>query len=228
MTETEWLHGSAPRAMLEFLQGRTSRRKLLLFAVACCRRVWPRIAESLLRRGVEVAEALVDGVDTSAERESLLREIDASGMPNSMGRAEVVAYDLLWDSGSQFDAVTIALRAMVNCALAPVEKIIPSPGEKQQDEVNGELHVHAGNLHEIFGNPFRPITVDPVWHAWNDGTVASLARTIYDERAYDRMPILADALEDAGCTEVALLEHLRSPGPHLRGCWALDLLLGKE
>ena len=83
-------------------------------------------------------------------------------------------------------------------------------------------------LSEVFGNPFRPPSLPPHLLAWNDGTVPRLARAIYDERAFDRLPILADALEDAGCTNADLLSHLRGPGPHVRGCWALDLLLGKE
>jgi hypothetical protein len=64
--------------------------------------------------------------------------------------------------------------------------------------------------------------------AWNDDTVPKLAQAIYEERAFDRLPVLADALEDAGCTNEDLLVHLRGPGPHLRDCWALDLLLGKS
>src|SRR5262249_37771659 len=80
-------------------------------------------------------------------------------------------------------------------------------------------------MHDIFGNPFRPTAVDPDWLT---STVALLARGIYEERAFDRMPILADALQDAGCDSDDLLTHLRGSGPHVRGCWALDLVLGKE
>jgi hypothetical protein len=63
---------------------------------------------------------------------------------------------------------------------------------------------------------------------WNDGAVVKLAESIYTERAFDRLPILADALEDAGCTDAAVLDHCRGPGPHVRGCWVVDLVLGKE
>jgi hypothetical protein len=69
--------------------------------------------------------------------------------------------------------------------------------------------------------------VYPVWLCWHGGTIPKLAQAIYDERAFDRLPVLADALEEAGCTDADLLGHLRGPGPHVRGCWALDLLLGK-
>ncbi|MBN9122462.1 MAG: hypothetical protein J0I06_25515 [Planctomycetes bacterium] len=81
-------------------------------------------------------------------------------------------------------------------------------------------------LSEIFGNPFRPVVFDPAWRA---SDVALLANGIYAERAFDRMPILADALQDAGCDSDELLNHLRdASATHVRGCWALDLVLGKE
>ncbi len=90
----------------------------------------------------------------------------------------------------------------------------------RQDQVN--------LLHDLFGNPFRQVTVDTGWLTWNDATIPALAVAIYEERAFDRLPILADALEDAGCAGADILRHLRGPGPHVRGCWAVDLLLGKE
>ncbi len=77
----------------------------------------------------------------------------------------------------------------------------------------------------IFGNPFRPVTCDP---AWLTSAVTSLAQAIYNGTTFDRLPILADALEDAGCTNADLLNHCRQPGVHVKGCWALDLLLGRE
>jgi hypothetical protein len=81
---------------------------------------------------------------------------------------------------------------------------------------------------DIVGNPFRAPQVAPAVLHWNDGTVARLAQGIYDERNFSTLPILADALEDAGCDDAALLEHCRAPGPHVRGCWLLDLLLHRE
>jgi hypothetical protein len=86
----------------------------------------------------------------------------------------------------------------------------------------------ADLLREIVGNPYRPVAINPHWLAWNGGTVAQLARGIYAERAFDRMPVLGDALEEAGCCDERLLEHCRRPGGHLRGCWAVDLLSGRE
>jgi hypothetical protein len=84
----------------------------------------------------------------------------------------------------------------------------------------------CGFLREIFGNPFRAVAVDRAWLAWNDGTVAKMAQTIYDEQRHEDLPILADALEDAGCGNGEMLTHCRAGGEHLRGCWVMDLLLG--
>jgi hypothetical protein len=83
----------------------------------------------------------------------------------------------------------------------------------------------ASLLRDIAGNPFRPVTISPTWQTAN---VVAIAQAIYDERGFDRLPILADALEDAGCTNVEILEHCRAGGEHVRGCWVVDLLLGKE
>jgi hypothetical protein len=84
-------------------------------------------------------------------------------------------------------------------------------------------HVHL--LHDIFYNPFHPITLAIDWRF---SSVQQLARVIYEDRAFDRLPILADALEEAGCTNPDILDHCRGPGPHVRGCWVVDLILGKE
>jgi hypothetical protein len=73
-------------------------------------------------------------------------------------------------------------------------------------------------LRDIFGNPFCPVAIDPRWLTWNFGTVPAIARHVYEERAFHDRPILADA---------AILDHCRGPGPHVRGCWVVDLLLGK-
>jgi hypothetical protein len=84
-------------------------------------------------------------------------------------------------------------------------------------------------LHDIFGLlPFRPVTIAPSSLVWNDGTVVTLAKAIYEGRAFDRLPILADALKEAGCNNADILAHCHQPGEHVRGCWVVDLLLGKE
>lgn len=76
----------------------------------------------------------------------------------------------------------------------------------------------------VFGNPFRPVELD---RRWLTSTVVALSRSVYADRAFDRLPILADALQDAGCDSDSVLSHCRGDGPHTRGCWVVDLLLGK-
>ena len=88
-----------------------------------------------------------------------------------------------------------------------------------------ERQPHSVIIRDIFGNPFRAVTFDPTWRTLS---VVRLAQTIYDERAFDKMPELADALERAGCRDEAILNHCREPGEHVRGCWVVDLVLGKE
>jgi hypothetical protein len=83
-------------------------------------------------------------------------------------------------------------------------------------------------MREVFGNPFRPVADDPAWLTWNHGTVPAIARHIYDDRAFHELPKLADALEDAGCSDPDILAHCRGGGEHVRGCWVVDLLLGKS
>ena len=88
-----------------------------------------------------------------------------------------------------------------------------------------ELAAQMPLLRDIFGNPFRPVTFDP---AWRTTTAVQIAQGMYDSRDFAAMPILADALQDAGCEEVSIHDHCRGPGPHIRGCWVVDLVLGKE
>jgi hypothetical protein len=80
-------------------------------------------------------------------------------------------------------------------------------------------------IREVFGNPFVTSEFEARWRTSN---VVDLARTIYEERVFDRMPILADALMDAGCADESILDHCREPRSHVRGCWVVDLILGRS
>lgn len=91
-----------------------------------------------------------------------------------------------------------------------------------------ETVCQARLVREIFGNPFHPLHFCPEWRGVNDGLVIKIAAAIYQDRSWEDMPILADALQDAGCVSTHLLGHLRGPGPHVRGCQVLDQILGKE
>jgi hypothetical protein len=103
---------------------------------------------------------------------------------------------------------------------------IPPRGKKPPAILAREMAVQCQLLRDIFGNPFRPVAFDAVWRS--DAAV-SLARAMYDSRDFGNMPILADALEDAGCDSDDVLNHCRDPQQvHVRGCWVVDLVLGKE
>jgi hypothetical protein len=121
------------------------------------------------------------------------------------------------------------LRHLEGCLLEAAQGLYRRPA------MHEGLRDQCRLVRDIFGNPFRPVAVNPDWLRWNGGVVEHLARAAYEERTLPggeldatRLSILADALEDAGCTYGEILNHLRSPGPHVRGCWAVDLLLGKE
>jgi hypothetical protein len=103
--------------------------------------------------------------------------------------------------------------------------------EAEDDAIEATLAVMAQQvtfIHDIIGNPFRPVTSDPAWFTWQDGTIPKLAQSNYEERALDSLRILADALEKAGCTNADILAHCRQPGVHVRGCWVIDLLTGRN
>ena len=98
----------------------------------------------------------------------------------------------------------------------------------RRDAAPPSPRAEARIFRDIFGVYFHPVQLDPSWLAWNNGAIRKMAQVIYDARAFDRLPLLADALEDAGCTDAAVLSHCREPGEHVRGCWVVDLLLGKS
>jgi hypothetical protein len=168
----------------------------------------------------------------------------------------LLADDILADSGrsvadrslgnSGWSAAVLARSAEISCRMArAVAAIVEQesggskgsarPFERASRRVWEEMapgfmaeadRAQAALVREVFANPFRQNGVHPAWLAWNDGRVVQLAGALYVDRRFDDLPVLADALEEAGCADADLLSHLRGPGPHVQGCWALDLLLG--
>jgi hypothetical protein len=121
-----------------------------------------------------------------------------------------------------------AARAAVGREANQVDFVFSSTANTFSDPARDVLP-YIALLRCIFGNPFRPTPlVDRAWLAWRDGTVSKLAHAIYEQRRFSDVPILADALEEAGCSNPDILGHCRQPGEHARGCWVVDLLLGKE
>ena len=219
MTEQEWLACTDPKAMLVFLHGKTSERKLRLFAVACCRRVWHLAPHDDSRGAVEAAERFADG----------------GGMAADLRHAHLPAVQVFYDLREGRQADREAARAACSAAAESGWTAANLSGEwSLAAEVAGGGHAgpaRADLLRDIFGNPFRPVAISP---AWRTPQVVALAQAAYDQRELPagtldpaRMAVLADALEEAGCTDADVLNHCRRPGVHVRGCWAVDLVLGK-
>ena len=223
MNESDWLACIDPTPMLRFLQERgISERKSRLLSCACCRDIWVLLPDPRSRSAIEVAERFAD--DEATRRELWTAKRDAV---SATGIAANAAY---WAASAKpsgplsnaFDAASDAYaRAMVGEARHDAA-VLWDVAQVQSQRIQVAL------IREVIGNPFRDYPLDPLWLAWEGGTVVQFARGIYEDRAFDRMPILGDALEEAGCTHEAVLEHCRSGDEHLRGCWVLDSVLGKE
>jgi hypothetical protein len=222
VTETEWLGSGDPAPMLRYLRERhTSERKLRLLACACCRRIWHLLPDPRSQRAVEVAERFAD-------HRASLREL-AFARTNAVGAVGKASGGASW--GAYWTTNNKASGPILNI-LDATNVIVPQATKRCEADyaadVARESHRQVGLVHEVFGNPFRPARVDSHTLAWDGGLVRQLAEGIYEDRAFDRMPVLGDALEDAGCASEAVLSHCRDRHEHVRGCWVLDLILGLE
>jgi hypothetical protein len=224
MTEEEWMDCTDPGEMFRVLVGKASDRKMRLFACACCRRVWNLLDEGS-RKAVEVAERFADG---QASDQELAEARKLYGGPFTLTGFEVIDLPDV-TSENTFGAASGAM-ARAEMLLLSVGRAGTHAGLTPEDFMrrDAEKAAQCDLLNDIFGNPFRPTPIDRAWLAWNGGAVRRRAQAIYDDRAFDRLPLLADALQDAGCTDEGILGHCRGPGPHVRGCWVVDLLLGRQ
>jgi hypothetical protein len=234
MTEAEWLECTNPEPMLKSLRGKASDRKARLFIVACCRYIWHRLTDSGSREVVEIAELHADHGATMEDLEAA-SEAAFEGFRENTSQyvRDTVFYvaqtgdclatpemERIWDVGWTMDASW-------STSMAAAEDLAEyGAWNSARDLADKDL---AALIRDIVGNPFRELpTIAPSWLFWHEEYVVKLAKAIYDERAFDRLPILADALEDASCGNPEILAHCRGPGPHVRGCWVVDLILGKE
>jgi hypothetical protein len=218
MTESQWLAAADFYGMLGLMHSCGRMRKLRLFAVGCARRskALPSVKRALA--AVDLAERYADGLATGEEMDAAsAAAYEAEQRTRDAARMAKLVAGLA--AGSFAD-----VNSLCELSIAAHWGDYDTPWE-QFRVAQVEL------LYEVFGNPFRPVTLD---RSWLTPTVAGLASASYEERALplgeidpQRLAVLADALEEAGCAAAGLLGHLRSPGPHVRGCWALDLILGK-
>jgi hypothetical protein len=247
MTEAEWLTCTDIPPFVEFLRGKASDRKLRLFEVACCRRVWNLLPDDDTRRAVEVAELFADG---QASRESLedaaRRAKEGADQVHEASKARLAdPAGLATDTPAWGDEQLRRLQGyyMANLACRPNtewrkfttlgsishgRRLEEFSGAGQRPPAVGRVP-YFDLLRDIFGPLlFRPVVIAPAWLRWNNGAVPAIARRVYYDRAYHDLPILAGALEDAGCTNPDIHTHCRGEGPHVRGCWVVDLILGRE
>jgi hypothetical protein len=210
MTESEWSRCTDPQAMLDFLRAsrKLSERQARLFAVACCRRLWPLLTDERSRKAVEVAERYADGLANQKElRFAFSCAADAYAYASSSHTAAAGAANAARPEAGYYARYVTPRRE------------------------------HPALLRDLFGFiPFRPQPrIDLSWLAWKDGVVMRLAEAVYEEREMPsgrldnaRMAVLADALEEAGCDNQEILGHCRQQDAvHVRGCWLFDLLLNK-
>ena len=212
MNESEWLACDDPGLMLGCVRISVVGRKVRLFAVACCRAMSGWLLDGRSREAVEVAEGFADGVRTDRE------------LQRAYGRARRAAGVV---GGSPAQAVcSVTLTRFTDFEARRVaEQAASAFGDAGSAEWRDARSRQAGLLRDVFGNPFRPVSFDP---SWRTPTTGALARRMYDERDFAAMPLLADALQEAGCEVRDVLAHCRGGGEHVLGCWVVDLVLGKE
>jgi hypothetical protein len=223
VTEQDWMRCTDPKEMLGLLKWRANDRQVRLLLCACGRTIWGQLPDGRGRNAVEASERFADEpgdedtlVAAYREAAAALREAQADEtdryrdpVPPARAEAAAICLELVDRWVGVGTAVALAGQAIPQRSLAEL-------------------------LREIF-HPFRPVTVEAAWLAWHGGAAVKLAEAVYEERHLPsghldavRLAILADMLEEAGATDQHLLGHLRSPGPHVRGCWALDALLAKD
>jgi hypothetical protein len=202
MTEQEWLDCTDPTPMLEYVRTIASNRKLRLFACACARAIWDLLEDERACQAVEVGERYANGLAITAQLEA--------------------SSEMAWEA---VDACPSEAHyaAQSTVELSTADAAVDAARHAALDGVT--LTTECGLLREIFGNPFRPVTTAPLWLV---PEVIALARIVYEQRAFARMPELAHALRKAGCTDASILAHCTQPGEHVRGCWVVDLILERE
>jgi hypothetical protein len=226
LTEEEWCDSSdcltLIRAARDLFPGRRRAwwgRKARLAACGCFRSVWDLLTDVSLKAAVEAAEGYADGLwgfdRMQAAREEFVRQSHWLKSPYVEGCAQLLRRD-----------VDRAVESVVSAYDSRVRSEDPAEVQwaRQMEQREAAARLHADIARDIFGNPFRPVTFDP---SWRTSTAVAIARQMYESRDFGAMPILADALQDAGCENAAILDHCRSDKPHVRGCWVADLVLEK-
>jgi hypothetical protein len=224
MNELDWPCGAGLATLAAFARPRLDARKARLFAVACCRRLGPAALGEWGALALAVAERFAEGRGDEGQRRlaaALAWQTVGTSWDDPVRRAVWAA---LAAGESVWEAAPAALDALTGGPAARRERFDRLFGEPPSVHLPEEEEAaQAGLLRCLAGALFHPLRAPPHWRHWQRGTLPGLAEAIYAEEAFDRLPILGDAFEDAGCDDPWLLGHCRDGGPHARGCWALDV-----
>jgi hypothetical protein len=243
MTEADWLVCEDPGSQLSFLREKAGNRKFWLFVAAGAGIASHVLPEQIRQEIVQVGIGFADGTVTQEERlrvhdsaqgwkERCVEEQDFFRAAYLRDWQDVLAGPGASPRGYPSDEGARRLREGLATAQERGFRVARWIAEVKcypQTPLDASYRTTlCGMLRDLFGNPFRPVSCHSDWLRWNGDFIAALAAGMYLDNTFDRLPILADALEDAGCTDRAILDHCRSPGSHVRGCWVVDLLLGKS
>jgi hypothetical protein len=238
VTDAEWLACRNPFELLAQLPPERRVRQRYLLACACWRSIPLFLTDPALRSAVESLEAAADSG----------RELGGWDDVLPLWEVGVRLSEQVWNPfGPGYRPVWEPETSRLAAVLILETALLTDSDDPRHESEADDLADHAANrgpavlaawegqsdrqgslLRDIFGNPFRPVRVDPSAPWLRDRAVQTVARAIYDEHEFGQLPFLADLLEEAGCDCDELLGHLRAPAEHARGCWALDLVTGRE
>jgi hypothetical protein len=224
MTEAEWLVSVSPHEMLTAIGSTLSSRKLRLLSGRIAHLALKRPTSTKLQllaadpetrpawEALALAQELIEDLDRFADR-----EVSAKRLRRSLQR--LTSLYRHWSEGAY------VARNVIGAAIESPPRLATLLWPLREDINLANPNRSVELIRDLVGNPFRPVALDVRWRTED---VVGLARGLYEDRAFDRMAILADALMDACCDDEDILSHCRSDGPHVRGCWVVDLILGKQ
>jgi hypothetical protein len=231
LTEDDWLSRPYPADLLRHVEKRATPRQLRLFARHCCRRL-DHLFTSAVRQALHAAERFADQRTTVEELRAgwtaVRRALARAPLGTKWERALDAALHACSPDFAFWDAITAsreAARALDGDWIDHTGQYFePLPPEHNPPRLQ-ECASQCVILRDLF--PYVPVCLPPALFAWEGGQLVRIARGFYEEGRFAEMPVLADALEEAGCEDARLLEHARGPGPHFKGCWLLDALIGR-
>lgn len=221
-----WFECVYPGTMMDWLKT-ASGRKHRLFACAACAEIRELFDEDEWKL-IQSAEVWANGGMKRTELVAIREQIEARFVRNEWGHLTATS------------DVALAVATPTKKALKPLIQLLTLAKDRAKTggwdcpELDLEYHQRMAQdfnqkiLHDIFDDLFLDVEIRPEWLQWSGNAVPKMAERIYEDKAFDDMPILADALEDAGCDQSDVLDHCRSDRPHVRGCWVVDRILGKS